>query len=209
MEEGLLQLGDPIKRWMPEFANMRVLASPNGPVEATEPAARDITVEDLFTHRGGLAYAFTSIGPIAKLMEEKLPAGLAPDPLAGGARWRFPLQLSTWRTFPLQPFDRRARLSRRHASPAWGCATSCAVASSNRCRCTTPISGRRRRSATAPPWSIGPMRNRSAATGAVPRVQRAAGVLFGRRRSGLHRRRLSALRPAAAERRRHSTACSC
>ena len=43
------------------------------------PAARDITVEDLFTHRGGLAYAFTSIGPIAKVMEEKLPAGLSPD----------------------------------------------------------------------------------------------------------------------------------
>jgi len=44
------------------------------------PAARDITVEDLFTHRGGLAYAFTSIGPIAKVMEEKLPAGMSPDP---------------------------------------------------------------------------------------------------------------------------------
>ena len=79
MEEGRLKLDDPIKRWMPEFANVRVLASANGPVEATVPAARDITVEDLFTHRGGLAYAFTSIGPIAKVMEEKLPAGLSPD----------------------------------------------------------------------------------------------------------------------------------
>ncbi len=42
-----------------------------------------------------------------------------------------------------------------------------------------------------------------------PEYDRAAGVLRGRRRSGLHRRRLSALRPAAAERRRRSTACSC
>ena len=31
MEEGRLQLGDPIKRWMPEFANMRVLAEPQRP----------------------------------------------------------------------------------------------------------------------------------------------------------------------------------
>jgi CubicO group peptidase (beta-lactamase class C family) len=79
MEEGRLKLDDPIKRWMPEFANVRVLANANGPVEATVAAARDITVEDLFTHRGGLAYAFTSVGPIAKVMEEKLPAGLSPD----------------------------------------------------------------------------------------------------------------------------------
>jgi CubicO group peptidase (beta-lactamase class C family) len=80
MEEGRLKLDDPIKRWLPEFAAMRVLASPNGAIEATVPAARDITVDDLFTHRGGLAYAFTSIGPIAKAMEEKLPSGLTPDP---------------------------------------------------------------------------------------------------------------------------------
>jgi CubicO group peptidase (beta-lactamase class C family) len=79
VEEGRLKLDDPIKRWLPEFASMRVLADPNGPVEATVPAARDITVDDLFTHRGGLAYAFTSVGPIAKVMEEKLPPGLTPD----------------------------------------------------------------------------------------------------------------------------------
>ena len=79
IEEGRLKLDDPIKRWLPEFADMRVLTAPNGPAEATVPAARDITVDDLFTHRGGLAYAFTSIGPIAKVMEERLPPGLTPD----------------------------------------------------------------------------------------------------------------------------------
>ena len=80
MEEGRLKLDDPIKRWMPEFANVRVLKNPNGPVEETVPAVRDITVDDLFTHRGGLAYAFTSVGPIAKTMEQRLPDGMAPDP---------------------------------------------------------------------------------------------------------------------------------
>ena len=65
MEEGKLKLDDPITRWAPEFAHMQVLKSATGPVDETYPAARDITVEDLMTHRAGLAYGFTSIGPIA------------------------------------------------------------------------------------------------------------------------------------------------
>ena len=65
VEEGKLKLDDPITQWAPEFANMRVLKSATGPVDETYPAPRDITVEDLMTHRSGLAYAFTSVGPIA------------------------------------------------------------------------------------------------------------------------------------------------
>src|SRR5450756_1934103 len=65
IEAGKLRLDDPITKWMPEFRDMRVLKNAEGPVEDTYPAARDITVEDLMTHRSGLAYGFTSIGPIA------------------------------------------------------------------------------------------------------------------------------------------------
>ncbi len=65
LEEGKLALEDPITRWAPEFSNMRVLKDPTGPVEDTYPSPRDITIEDLMTHRAGLAYGFTSIGPIA------------------------------------------------------------------------------------------------------------------------------------------------
>jgi CubicO group peptidase (beta-lactamase class C family) len=65
MEEGRLRLEDPITRWAPEFADMRVLKAPDGPLDETYPAPRDITIEDLMTHRAGLAYAFTSVGPIA------------------------------------------------------------------------------------------------------------------------------------------------
>jgi CubicO group peptidase (beta-lactamase class C family) len=83
MEEGKLALADPITRWLPEFADMQVLRSPTGPVEDTYPAPRDITVEDLMTHRAGLAYAFTSMGPIAQAHEDRLgpPLGtpLTPD----------------------------------------------------------------------------------------------------------------------------------
>jgi CubicO group peptidase (beta-lactamase class C family) len=76
IEEGKLRLDDPITKWMPEFKDMRVLKDASGPVEDTDPAPREITVEDLFTHRSGLAYGFTSSGPIAYAYEKTLGAPL-------------------------------------------------------------------------------------------------------------------------------------
>ena len=78
-EEGKLRLEDPITKWLPEFANMRVLKDAAGAVDETYPAPRDITVEDLMTHRAGLAYAFTSIGPIGQLHEDTLGPPLGGD----------------------------------------------------------------------------------------------------------------------------------
>ncbi|MCB0925736.1 MAG: beta-lactamase family protein, partial [Mycobacterium sp.] len=66
VDEGTLRLTDPIGRWVPELERMRILADPTGPLEDTVPAARPITVEDLMTHRSGLAYAFSVTGPISK-----------------------------------------------------------------------------------------------------------------------------------------------
>lgn len=65
-EEGKLSLSDPVTRWLPEFASMRVLADPTGPLDATVPARRPITIDDLMTHRSGLAYAFSVTGPISR-----------------------------------------------------------------------------------------------------------------------------------------------
>ena len=76
MEEGKLRLDDPITRWAPEFADMEVLKAANGPLDQTVPAARDITIEDLMTHRSGLAYGFTSVGPIAQAHEKALGPAL-------------------------------------------------------------------------------------------------------------------------------------
>ncbi len=66
VEEGALALSDPITNWLPEFTSMRVLADPRGPLDATVPARRAITVEDLMTHRSGLAYQFSIPGPLAR-----------------------------------------------------------------------------------------------------------------------------------------------
>jgi CubicO group peptidase (beta-lactamase class C family) len=76
MEEGKLKLDDPITKWAPEFANLKVLKSPTGPLDETYPSPRDITIEDLMTHRSGLAYGFTSVGPIAHAYEATLGAPL-------------------------------------------------------------------------------------------------------------------------------------
>ena len=45
---------------------MRVLLDPRGPLDRTEPARRPITVDDLMTHRSGLAYSFSVSGPLSK-----------------------------------------------------------------------------------------------------------------------------------------------
>jgi len=65
LEDGRFALDEPISRWAPEFADMRVLRDPNGPLNETDPAARPITFEDLSTHRAGLTYGDFHRGPLA------------------------------------------------------------------------------------------------------------------------------------------------
>jgi CubicO group peptidase (beta-lactamase class C family) len=53
VEDGQLQLTDPVDRWLPELANRRVLSHVDGPLDDTVPANRPITVDDLLTFRMG------------------------------------------------------------------------------------------------------------------------------------------------------------
>ncbi len=71
-DEGRFALDDPITRWAPEFSQMRVLRSPAGALEESDPAARSITFEDLLTHRSGLTYADWHSGPIVKAYKAAL-----------------------------------------------------------------------------------------------------------------------------------------
>ena len=66
VDEGRLTLTDPVAKWLPELSDMRVLDTPGGPLEKTHPARRPLTVDDLMTHRSGLAYFFSVTGPLAK-----------------------------------------------------------------------------------------------------------------------------------------------
>jgi CubicO group peptidase (beta-lactamase class C family) len=72
MEDGRIALEDPIARWAPEFAEMRVLRDPEGPLGDASPAHRQITFEDLLTHRAGLTYGDFHAGPIAAAYAEAL-----------------------------------------------------------------------------------------------------------------------------------------
>jgi CubicO group peptidase (beta-lactamase class C family) len=71
-EEGRFALSDPITRWAPEFSDMRVVRAPDGPLDQTVPARRQITFEDLLTHRSGLTYGDFHTGPIRKAYEAAL-----------------------------------------------------------------------------------------------------------------------------------------
>lgn len=72
MEEGRISLEDPITRWIPEMADRLVLRDAAGPLDDTTPARRAITVEDLLTHRSGVAYAPFSEGPLKQAYEAAL-----------------------------------------------------------------------------------------------------------------------------------------
>ncbi|HEX6644612.1 MAG TPA: serine hydrolase domain-containing protein [Gemmatimonadales bacterium] len=60
VEEGALRLSDPVARYLPELAGMRVMA-PDGSVV---PARTPITVRHLLTHRAGFTYGFLDDGPV-------------------------------------------------------------------------------------------------------------------------------------------------
>jgi CubicO group peptidase (beta-lactamase class C family) len=72
VDEGLIGLNDPIARYAPEFPQMRVLRSPDGPLDETDPAERLITFADLLTHRAGLTYADFHRGPISQAYRDEL-----------------------------------------------------------------------------------------------------------------------------------------
>ena len=67
VDEGKLALTDPVAKWLPELSDMRVLLDPHG--AAGQDACRragSITIDDLMTHRSGLAYVFSVLGPLAR-----------------------------------------------------------------------------------------------------------------------------------------------
>jgi len=79
LEEGRFALDDLISRWAPEFADMRVLRTPNGPLDETDPARRPITFEDLLTHRAGLTYGDLHGSPLARACADALGGAIDSD----------------------------------------------------------------------------------------------------------------------------------
>jgi CubicO group peptidase (beta-lactamase class C family) len=66
-EEGAFELKDPIERWIPSFANMRVYRSGFGARAESRPAVEPIRVWHLLTHSAGLTYGFHYAHPVDSL----------------------------------------------------------------------------------------------------------------------------------------------
>ena len=73
VEEGKVALDDPLSKFVPEFADVKVLAGGGDRVAADGP----ITVEHLLTHTSGLSYGFFGDSAVDALYNEANPLGAA------------------------------------------------------------------------------------------------------------------------------------
>ncbi|MBN9743738.1 serine hydrolase [Amycolatopsis sp. A1MSW2902] len=95
VEEGLIDLADPISRWLPEFAEPRVYAKGSALAPVTEPATEPIRLWHLLSHTAGLTYGFHHTHPVDAVYR------------AGGYEWGTPPGLDlaectkAWARFPL------------------------------------------------------------------------------------------------------------
>ncbi|MDO9397846.1 MAG: serine hydrolase domain-containing protein, partial [Herbiconiux sp.] len=83
-DEGVFALDDPLERWLPEFAEPRVLRAPDAPIHDTLAAERGIRMRDLVTMTAGFAFPWPDT-PLTHAMAEAAvasgprPAQLPPE----------------------------------------------------------------------------------------------------------------------------------
>jgi len=70
-EQGKFHMFDPIAKYLPEFANMKVYVSGSGDDMVVEDAKSPIRIIDLFMHTSGLSYGFTG-SEVDKLYQQML-----------------------------------------------------------------------------------------------------------------------------------------
>jgi len=102
-EEGKWRLDDPVTRYIPEFARLKVYAGKNDDGSPKlEDAKRSMTMRELMTHTGGLGYVLNANNPVDKMiidanvLNARAPlqdmiTGLAKIPLLAqpGTRWSY------------------------------------------------------------------------------------------------------------------------
>src|SRR6266566_4914856 len=68
VEDGKLRLDDPVSKYIPDFADVKVGVERRGqPALTLEPLNRPIIIEDLLRHTSGLTYGFYGDGAVRKL----------------------------------------------------------------------------------------------------------------------------------------------
>ncbi len=102
-EEGKWQLNDPVARYIPEFARMKVYLGKNDDGSPkVEDVKRGMTIRELMTHTAGLGYVLSPINPVDKMIIDgnilnanaplqTMIDGLAKTPLLAqpGTRWSY------------------------------------------------------------------------------------------------------------------------
>jgi CubicO group peptidase (beta-lactamase class C family) len=83
VQDGVLDLDDPIARWLPEAANPRVLTAPGAPLDRTVPARRPITVRHLLTLTSGWGGILEPTPLQTAMMERRVYPGPLAPPMSG------------------------------------------------------------------------------------------------------------------------------
>jgi CubicO group peptidase (beta-lactamase class C family) len=126
-EEGKWQLNDPVSRYIPEFARLKVYTGKNDDgTPKLEDARRSMTMRELMTHTAGLGYVLSPVNPVdkmiidGKVLNSAAPLqamidGLAAIPLLAqpGTRWSYSIAVDVQgylvEKFSGQPFGEFAR----------------------------------------------------------------------------------------------------
>jgi CubicO group peptidase (beta-lactamase class C family) len=126
-EEGKWRLEDPVSRYIPEFAQLKVYTGKNDDGSPKlEDARRSMTMRELMTHTAGLGYVLNPNGPVDKMFIEanvlnaqaplkSMIDGLAKLPLLAqpGTRWSYSIAVDVQgylvEKFSGQPFAEFAR----------------------------------------------------------------------------------------------------
>jgi len=207
VEEGRLDFESPASKWLPELANLAVLASPDAPLDQTEPIRAPITlVEPADASRRFFAYHFTADGALARSLRTRVstcfdmmvdPGALArprrrasadvPAGHALGITASRPMCSARWSSGVRGHVARRV-LPQRASSSRSGCpipATSCRRRRLTGLSTSYAVEGREQESGRRGPSGDQPL-------------DQAGPIPERRRRTRLDRRRLSALRAHAA-----------
>jgi CubicO group peptidase (beta-lactamase class C family) len=126
-EEGKWQINDPVSRYIPEFARLKVYTGKNDDGSPKlEDAKRSMTMRELMTHTAGLGYVLSPINPVDKMIIDgnvlnaaaplqSMIDGLAKIPLLAqpGTRWSYSIAVDVQgyliEKFSGQPFGEFAR----------------------------------------------------------------------------------------------------
>ncbi len=114
VEDGKLSLDDPVSKYIPAFADVKVGVEKRDedgkPALVLEPLNRPITIEDLLRHTSGLTYGFYGDSAVRKLYANSdLFDGDFDNAEFAERIARLPLAEQPGTLLGLRPFDRRAR----------------------------------------------------------------------------------------------------